>query len=146
MTRRYPEDRITIPEIKKHPWFHGAIDLGAFDKFMAQKVTSIGDYTRDRVTKEIQISYSASQCLETSKMSPLADALRKMMLDFKQRLQKSKKEYKSSFPSGKSSSEGDSLGVEQDELPKHEEPPCMPHIHKRGESWSSISSNDDHSS
>ena len=145
MTRRYPEDRITIPEIKKHPWFQGALDLGAFDKFMAQKVTSIGDNTRDRVSKEIHFSYSVSQSIESSKMTPLADALRKMMLDFKQRLQKSKKEYKSSFPSSKSSSEGDSLGVDPDELPKQEEPPCMPHIHKRGESWSSISSNDEHS-
>lgn len=145
MTRRYPEDRITIPEIKKHPWFHGALDLGAFEKFMAQKVTSIGDYTRDRVSKEIQFSYSASHCIESSKMTPLAEALRKMMLDFKQRLQKSKKEFKSSFPSSKSSSEGDSLGVELDDSHKQEEPPCMPHIHKRGESWSSISSNDEHS-
>lgn len=148
MTRRYPEDRITLAEIRKHPWLHGAQEVSIFEKVMTQKISAVSEFTKDRIAKEIQHSHLDHNPNHILKPPILSETLKKAMLDFKQRIQKARKEAKSSFTSSKSSSEGELNGPEIEESQKSldQPPPCMDPIHKRVESWGSQSDNDENSS
>lgn len=160
MTRRYPEDRISLAEIKKHPWTNSSVEpLESFFITMSQKVAIVSQVIRNQAIKAVEKFSCVKDNISAQSHSKadqygLPDQLKKVMIEYKQKMRKIRIESLALVhTSSKSSSQDDSAGFDQEEKParklKEKNSQKMsktyPIRFKRSDedSWSSPSDNED---
>ena len=97
MTRRYPEDRVRLEDIKHHPWFAKQTDSKeAFQKALLDRIHQVNETFKQHAYKTIgavKQKHSASQTnLESEPQdkstAEVPEHVYKMMLDHKQKTRK----------------------------------------------------------
>lgn len=153
MTRRYPEDRISLLEIKKHPWVNQYTEpADHFVKTMIEKVEVVSKHLRAEALKVAEKNSHSKDFGAKHEHHAIPEHLRKLMLEFKQKTKKARKEcLHLVHTSSKSSSQDDSGVCESEEKPRKLHPgnlkpmPLKQFASKRSDedSWSSFSENED---
>jgi hypothetical protein len=154
MTRRYPEDRISLFEIKKHPWVNSFSEHSEhFQKVMSEKVEIVSKQLRTEALKVVDKNSHHKDFNVKHEHLAVPEHLKKLMLEFKQKTKKTRKECLNlAHTSSKSSSQDDSGVCESEEKPRKLKPGCMKQIQSKPfnpkrsdeDSWSSFSENEDH--
>lgn len=162
MTRRYPEDRITMLEIRKHPWVNCKVEPPeSFFNIMSEKVNVVSQVIKQQALKTLD-KYSclkgefSSHSTAKNEAAQVPDHLKKLMLEYKSKTKKTRKDCLSLVhTSSKSSSKEESAGGDCEEQPpvrkkkdqSGEMTNAFPSRFKRSDedSWSSLSDNEDQS-
>lgn len=100
MTRRYPEDRIRLEDVKHHPWFAKQADSkDAFQKALIERITVVNESLKQQAYKTLgalkqkQASTPGpSDGDSDSSVGEVTDHLHKVMLDYKQKTRKLRQE------------------------------------------------------
>jgi serine/threonine protein kinase len=166
LMRRFPEDRITIPEIRKHPWMNIPDESSAnFYGVMSSKVKTVAEGFRSQAMKKIEKHLTQPLGSPTPGTLP-SDHLRKLMLEYKNKTRELRNAFKAqvnsitpNIDSSKSSSKSneDSAGADSEDkdkvrlkvkpkpkfgplLPTSLDPSCDKGSMRREPSWSSSDS------
>lgn len=142
-------------EIKKHPWVNQFIDPAEnFVKIMSERVEIVSKPIKAEALKvSDKSSHSKAEFSCKSENCNIPDPLKKLMLEYKQKTKKTRKECLNLVHTSSKSSSQDESGVcESDEKPRKIKPVSLnqmankpPFNPKRSDedSWSSFSENED---
>lgn len=123
MTRRYPEDRIRLEDVKHHPWFAKQTDSkDAFQKALLDRITAVNESLKQQAYKTLgalkQKQTSGQANLDgdsDSSTGEVTDHLHKVMLDYKQKTRKLRQEVSNSTTVTSSQSSSKSSKSQEEE-------------------------------